>query len=99
MLGRWWSGRTLNPHYPTFITRYHSHPINKVESDLKTGRTHSTTKCREKKPHQRLERAEMVVRRYPLEGGSCWHGAEKTPGSLHKGERIPITSGLKNHTG
>ena len=64
---------------PMFTTRYHSHWSKKPESNPKSGRKNSTTKCREEATSDRLGRAEIVVWSCPQEGGSCSHREGEIP--------------------
>lgn len=56
-LGRWWNRGTLCSPHLAFTTRYHPHQVNKLESDLKSGRENYVTKYREEAVSESLGRS------------------------------------------
>ena len=75
-----------------FTTRYHPQPVNKPDSDLRTGRTNFTTKYRKEAASERLRRSEREEGNLQeglscaLAGAETWvfitgnsHGENKSP--------------------
>lgn len=98
-MGKWQGRKTLSSPYPTFQLDIFHIQVNKLERELKTDRTNSTTKYREKTASESLGRSERLKKAaHRKEGAMCGEGREIVLHTMEltRGRLILITFVFKN---